>query len=1565
MLEVQEERATAGNFSRKERAKKEREEAGPDIGRSNSINPSFNNSSLAPNPAPVGTGPRNPRAKAKPSASPHQHLNPPSVSLGSPSMHSSNPKVRNSPSANTQSSPKQKQEAMVRSPPVMSPSSAAQMDSKLPNQGKPGGAGSQSQPSPCDPKTLGPKGPVGSLGLKNGQGLNAGNGAKGKMKRERTTSVESFEQRETGTPNNDGEQKELGSRAKRLCVAERRQPYSGADWCSGGESDEEDPGFFNCNSTEMKPLDVNNTLSSAISTHNAIGGQSTELVGSCPKPGSKVVYVFTTEMANKAADAVFTGHSDNIIAFHMNNVSNGKGCKSHLPVNNQMGPPRVDLKLPQQSSHLSEQNHQQASKASLPGQQQPASAAQPQGAKLGSLPQDGTPSGGMDSKNGSPLDGTPRDPNGNPGGTPGHHTPSGASQPGFTSLDIPKGAEAKLTAQQQQQLAHELMSSMGDNPEGLSQEQLEHRERSLQTLRDIQRMLFPDDKEFSLKDMAAMGQGNLGGPPGLNAGMMETGPKKPGEQGPLQAMMAQSQSLGKPGGPGGPRPEGPPFGPGGPREMAGRFSPDELGPPPGPPMNSHGGPGGDHGDHTGMNPEQMAWMKLQQEFYEEKKRKQEQMQHRGPIGDMMMHQQGPRGPMMRGPPPPYQINSAGEIWGPGGPEHYPEQMHMGPRGPMHPQMQRMPGGFPPGMINPDMEGGPNPRGPRPGMNWPEDMVESRGFPPGQGPFGGPGGRVERFPNPQAVQEALFQQGMGGDKQGMGLPPGMIMEMNRMMGGNGPRGPMDGPGNGPGNGPNGGGMMFPRIPGDVGPMSPSSRMEFVKGLGREMGPEFSMGPGNMNMGPNPQMMQAKMRGEPLMNMSPEEMMKMRGGPLPENMGPHKMMHGPPFPDQGTHPGDFNMGPNRHFQGMGPHGPGPINSRGPRGEPPFGPDQRGPNHGGNGRLSHMPPNSAPNLNSGPPSNMRNMGGRKGPQDIQSGQANSPNVNPLKSPTLRQVQSPMLGSPSGNLKSPQTPSQLAGMLQGASAAAVAAAAAASSIKSPPMLGSAGASPVHMKSPSLPAPSPGWTSSPKPPMQSPGIPQNNKQPPHGNMMGNMEQGGNAPSTAPPSTSASNQPGPMNVQSSLPSGSPYALPPEPTLSQNPLSIMMSRMSKFAMPSSTPLYHDAIKTVASSDDDSPPARSPNLPSMNNMSGMAVNHLPGHNRMMVPTSQGPMAALSPMGMNSMGSQPLSHGMPNQMPSPNPMGGPHQGPMGPGMMGPHGMMMPGGQDPGMGNPQMMPQGRMSFPHRGHGFPPGQSPPQHISFPHNGPGPQGGFPHGMGFQGDGGPMGRMGNMGPGGDPGGMCKPNASGGGQDFNMFNNDNDLHEVMRTGATGMPEFDLSRIIPSEKPSQTLSYFPRGDGPGGKPPHPSGPQGFPPQMQGMMGEGNPRMGMSMQGMGGPPGPGPMGGPQDMPMGNHNPMRQPHAGFMPQGMMGPQHRMLSSGQQPGMMGGPGMMMQGKERGGPMYNHPGPVGSPNMMMSLHGMGGPQQTMGMPPQMRPRGMAGDMGMGFNPVSGNPGNLMF
>lgn len=153
-----------------------------------------------------------------------------------------------------------------------------------------------------------------------------------------------------------------------------------------------------------------------------------------------------------------------------------------------------------------------------------------------------------------------------------------------------------------------------------------------------------------------------------------------------------------------------------------------------------------------------------------------------------------------------------------------------------------------------------------------------------------------------------------------------------------------------------------------------------------------------------------------------------------------------------------------------------------------------------MNHLPPNAGPS---------QGQRGRK-PADlnVQAGGGNSPSVNPLKSPPLRQVQSPMMGSPSGNLKSPQTPSQLAGMLTGpAGPQAPAAPPSSAPMKSPhSMMGSAGASPVHMRSPSLPNPSPGWASSPKPPMQSPGVPQQGGKPPLGltspNMMGNMEQG-------------------------------------------------------------------------------------------------------------------------------------------------------------------------------------------------------------------------------------------------------------------------------------------------------------------------------------------------------------------------------------------------------------------------------------------------------------------------------
>ncbi|XP_070123220.1 B-cell CLL/lymphoma 9 protein isoform X5 [Equus caballus] len=1228
-------------------------------------------------------------------------------------MHSSNPKVRNSPSGNTQSSPKSKQEVMVRPPTVMSPSGNPQLDSKFSNQGKQGGSASQSQPSPCDSKSGGhtPKalpGPGGSMGLKNG----AGNGAKGKGKRERSISADSFDQRDPGTPNDDSDIKECNSADHIKSQDSQHTPHS------------------------MTPSNATVPRSSTPSHGQTTAPDPTP----AQKTPAKVVYVFSTEMANKAAEAVLKGQVETIVSFHIQNISNSKTERSTAPLNTQISALRNDPKpLPQQPPAPANQDQNSSQNSRLqPTPPIPAPAPKP-AAPPRPLDRE---SPGVENKLipsvGSPASSTPLPPDGTgPNSTPNNRAVTPVSQGSNSSSADPKAPPPPPVSSGEP-------PTLGENPDGLSQEQLEHRERSLQTLRDIQRMLFPDEKEFT---------GGQSGGPQQNTGVLDGPQKKP--EGPIQAMMAQSQSLGK--GPGPRTDVGAPFGPQGHRDMP--FSPDEMVPPS---MNSQSGPiGPDHLDH--MTPEQIAWLKLQQEFYEEKRRKQEQVVvQQCSLQDMMVHQHGPRG-VVRGPPPPYQMTPS-EGWGPGGAEPFADGINMPhslpPRGMApHPNIpgsqMRLPGFA--GMINSEMEGPnvPNPAS-RPGLSgvsWPDDVPkipDGRNFPPGQGVFSGPG-RGERFPNPQGLSEEMFQQQLA-EKQ-LGLPPGMSMEgirpsmeMNRMIPGS--QRHME-----PGSNP-----IFPRIPVE-GPLSPS-RGDFPKGMPPQMGPgrelEFGMVPSgmkgdvslNVNMGSNSQMIPQKMREA---GAGPEEMMKLR-------------------------PGGADMLPAQ--QKMVPL--------------PFG---------------------------GPP--------------------------------------------------PPTASQSAS--------------------------------------------------------------------------------------------------VNIPGSLPSSTPYTMPPEPTLSQNPLSIMMSRMSKFAMPSSTPLYHDAIKTVASSDDDSPPARSPNLPSMNNMPGMGINTQ--NPRISGPNPVVPMPTLSPMGMT----QPLSHS--NQMPSPNAMGPsipPHGVPMGPGLISHNPIMGHGTQEP-----PMVPQGRMGFPQ---GFPPVQSPPQQVPFPHNGPsGGQGNFPGGMGFPGEG-PLGRPSNLPQSSADAALCKPGGPGAPDSFAVLGNsmpsvftDPDLQEVIRPGATGIPEFDLSRIIPSEKPSQTLQYFPRGEVPGRKQPQGPGP-GFS-HMQGMMGEQAPRMGLALPGMGGP---GPVGTP-DIPLGTapsmpgHNPMRPP--AFLQQGMMGPHHRMMSPAQstmpgQPTLMSNPAAavgMIPGKDRGpAGLYTHPGPVGSPGMMMSMQGMMGPQQNIMIPPQMRPRGMAADVGMGgFSQGPGNPGNMMF
>lgn len=411
-------------------------------------------------------------------------------SSGFQSMHPSNPKVRSSPSGNTQSSPKSKQEVMVRPPTVMSPSGNPQLDSKFSNQGKPGGSASQSQPSPCDSKSGGhtPKalpGPGGSMGLKNG----AGNGAKGKGKRERSISADSFDQRDPGTPNDDSDIKECNSADHIKSQESQHTPHS------------------------MTP----STATAPRSSTPSHGQTPAPEPIPAQKTPAKVVYVFSTEMANKAADAVLKGQVETIVSFHIQNISNSKTERSTAPLNTQIPSLRNDPKpLPQQPPAPASQDQNSSQNARL----QPTPPIQAPAPKPAAAPRPlDRDSPGVENKLippvGSPGSSTPLPPDGTgPNSTPNNRAVTPVSQGSNSSSADPKAPPPPPVSSGEP-------PTLGENPDGLSQEQLEHRERSLQTLRDIQRMLFPDEKEFTA--------GQTGGPQ-QNTGVLD-GPQKKNQKG--------------------------------------------------------------------------------------------------------------------------------------------------------------------------------------------------------------------------------------------------------------------------------------------------------------------------------------------------------------------------------------------------------------------------------------------------------------------------------------------------------------------------------------------------------------------------------------------------------------------------------------------------------------------------------------------------------------------------------------------------------------------------------------------------------------------------------------------------------------------------------------------------------------------------------------------------------------------------------------------------------------------------------------------------------------------------
>ena len=267
--------------------------------------------------------------------------------------------------------------------------------------------------------------------------------------------------------------------------------------------------------------------------------------------------------------------------------------------------------------------------------------------------------------------------------------------------------------------------------DNLTPEQLQRRGERLANLRKLQAMLFPEQRGPGGPN-GPPPPGMMGGPggPGMPPNMMPGGgppmSSGPGMHSPNS--MISSMAGGPPMGPGGP--PGPHMGPGAPF--------------PGAPPN-----------FENMTPAQREWFKLQQDYYNDKRRKQDmdrmrhlqQMQQMGmniPPGEAPPHFFRMRGPgMPPGPMSPTSPNFTGPMGPndpafmmgprrPGPPMNMPGGPNFDPMGPMGPG----PMGFPFGkedMMRPPMKGGNMPMIQRAGN--PEqfsDMIPPISAPPGSG-----------------------------------------------------------------------------------------------------------------------------------------------------------------------------------------------------------------------------------------------------------------------------------------------------------------------------------------------------------------------------------------------------------------------------------------------------------------------------------------------------------------------------------------------------------------------------------------------------------------------------------------------------------------------------------------------------------------------------------------------------------------------------------------------------------------------------------------------------------------
>nr|XP_020470394.1 B-cell CLL/lymphoma 9-like protein [Monopterus albus] len=1471
---------------------------------------------------------------------------------------------------------------------------------------------------------LGPKGTgTGSHGVKTNQislanpALKAvsqsvstvGGMLKTKSKRERSVSVDSGDSRNAIASALETDAKGEGvMRSKRRCVLEKKQPYSGDEWCSGPDTEEDEDKPHTTAHRERGLAGPVQGLSDRLSAGpmSETGGPvmgcvvGPGLKAELPQPSQQVVYVFTTKLANSAAEAVMKGQTDSILLFHQQNVPRTK-----LEQSQPSGKlPNLSDKVNSNTSPLtgtpkSQSGTPRPASAGVGGPLHPAGTPSSAGHSDNESSQ--TRSGGASSNNSSVAHrsegGTTAMPAGPVIGT-GDGESAGGIPLAVSSSESPSILSAHLQSDTGQR-------SGPGNTDGLSKEQLEHRERSLQTLRDIERLLLRSGANAGTggsNSNSTNNSSNLNNNNTDRCGIVEDGNSGTNNsencgsgtmlasaltpmavmnkyEEPLQSIMSQTQCLG------GPALDSP--------QIDSHHNLTQH------PHHHLSSPGVDMGPllgPEGLTPEQMAWRKLQEEYYQEKRRQQEMQPSTHPQPFRMMTEMGMHGGpmMMRGPPPPYHSKPGDQQWGPGnvigggmgGNARMIDVHQEGPRGPRFlGQMQRGPpggGGFPgsPGRVL-SMENPVPQRPTRPGMIWLDDMPNNIGV---GGPFHGcyPGGSPQHLqgdPEHTLTREEVFR--IMEKRQMHGLPRFELERLaKQQQQGNLSSRIVDNPG----------GLDFPSLGIGRGPSTRGDPLDFPGS--REIMGSPAGGPQMRDLMDSPLGSNLTMNMNPQMNVQQQQQMllsqKLRGGSagggsIGEIYGPGEIsrirasLNGRGG-NKGIIPGAD--GPFQ-FPNQGPFSGGQL--EGPYLQKPgaemFGPDQQAPNQmGSTPRLSHMPVTGG----------LRGADlGPRHPSDvsINVNPLTSPSVPPphqLKSPSLNQEPSPLLSSPSApGLKSP---SQISSMghhptLPPASGAGTP---SSSSMKSPQIMGSSSiglhsptASPGRLKSPAMTVGSPGWMS-PKTALPSPGGLTSGKL--VGNGSSSTETGQSLPPRSSNSTPIS-QPGSMNP--SLPFTSSPDAPP----SQNPLSLIMSQMSKYAMPSSTPLYHDAIKTIATSDDEM-------LLDRPLLSGVSIGGTMGNPQTsQILVSQGSIGPhsdpQSPMGIVSQGQQHLSHDASGPvLSSPNQMG----------MPAINSAMMGGGAPDGMGPCNVSPisQNQMaSFPR----MQPSSHGPMHS--------PIGGMSQNFSQSNDDIlPSQQLHLLNKGHSHQHPSHPSDS-----FASLpmGDGPDLSEVIRPTHTGIPEFDLSRIIPSDKPSSTLQYFPKSEphqGPPSQqptpqqllkqlssgPPHSSGPSSNPhlANLQNMMAEQqlppHPSHGGIRQNMGIP-----QGVPRGMVSGGGmGPMCPPghmmgRTGMMPQQQFQQQQAMMAnsllhhtSSPYPGIMSSQQhphslmaqqniMMMQAKQRSmsipGDPFGPQGPLMSPQGPM----MGPPHPQSGMmgPQSLRQRGMSLDSPIGYGP--GGMANMPF